>query len=213
VSAAPRLIGALVWQRTRRAGMSPGPAGKNARATAVLNLEPWKYIFRPSSKASFPESRRSGAEIPNRSYSRPWSASPARSPATTNGSLAKRHRRRRPGRIHRTRRRSNADRHPVPCVTAKLVRLRGLETVREGVDKRRHMLGTDRHPVWFGGQPSVDAGRLLLSSHRVLGQDASQIQRQHLLEFSHNQGFPFWICFTIERHHASDYLERYVCGK
>jgi hypothetical protein len=33
VSAAPRLIGALVWRRTTRAGMSPGPAGKSARAT------------------------------------------------------------------------------------------------------------------------------------------------------------------------------------
>jgi hypothetical protein len=59
----------------------------------------------------------------------------------------------------------------------------------------------------------LDAGRLLLHYHRVLGQDASQIQRQHLFEFSHNQDFPFGICFPIEGHHASDYLERYVCSK
>jgi hypothetical protein len=60
---------------------------------------------------------------------------------------------------------------------------------------------------------SVDAGRLLLHYHRVLGQDASQIQRQHLFEFSHYQDFPFGICFPIERHHASHHLERYDCSK
>ena len=53
----------------------------------------------------------------------------------------------------------------------------------------------------------------LLRSHRVLGQYASQIQRQHLFEFSHNQDFPFGICFPIECHHAFDYLERYLCSK
>jgi hypothetical protein len=47
----------------------------------------------------------------------------------------------------------------------------------------------------------------------ITGQDTSQIQRQHLFEFSHNQDLPFGICFPIERHHASDYLESYVCSE
>ena len=45
---------------------------------------------------------------------------------------------------------------------------------------------------------------LLTSPVPIIGQDTSQIQRQHLFEFSHNQDFPFGICFPIERHHASD---------
>jgi hypothetical protein len=47
----------------------------------------------------------------------------------------------------------------------------------------------------------------------VLGQYASQIQRQHFFEFSHNQEFLLGICFLIECHHASDYLERCLCSK
>ena len=47
----------------------------------------------------------------------------------------------------------------------------------------------------------------------VLGQYASQIQRQHFFEFSHNQEFLLGICFLIECHHASDYLERCLCNK
>jgi hypothetical protein len=55
--------------------------------------------------------------------------------------------------------------------------------------------------------PQSNAGIwALLGRGFVLGQYASQIQRQHLLEFSHNQDFPFGICFPIECHHASDYL-------
>src|ERR1700733_3840353 len=53
----------------------------------------------------------------------------------------------------------------------------------------------------------------LLGRSFVLGQDASQIQRQQLLELSHNEDFAFGICFPKECHHASDYLERYVCSK
>jgi len=70
-----------------------------------------------------------------------------------------------------------------------------------------------KRPSIFIRHFKIAAGRLLLHYHRVPGQDASQIQRQYLFEFSHDQGSPFWICFTIERHHASDYLERYVCSK
>jgi hypothetical protein len=54
---------------------------------------------------------------------------------------------------------------------------------------------------------------LSLTRRFVFGQDASQIQRQQLLKLSHNEDFPFGICFPIECHHASDYLERYVCSK
>jgi len=62
--------------------------------------------------------------------------------------------------------------------------------------------------------PQSDAGIWVLLGRRfVFGQDASQIQRQHLFEFSHNQDFPFDICFLIECHHASDYLERCLCSK
>jgi hypothetical protein len=48
----------------------------------------------------------------------------------------------------------------------------------------------------------------LLGRRFVLRQDASQIQRQQLLRLSHNEDFAFGICFPIECHHASDYLER-----
>ena len=62
--------------------------------------------------------------------------------------------------------------------------------------------------------PQSNAGILALLGRRfVFGQDASQIQRQQLLKLSHNQDFAFGICFPIECHHASDYLERQVCSK
>jgi hypothetical protein len=48
----------------------------------------------------------------------------------------------------------------------------------------------------------------LLGRRFVLGQDASQIQRQQLLKLSHNEDFACGICFPIQCHHASDYLER-----
>jgi hypothetical protein len=50
--------------------------------------------------------------------------------------------------------------------------------------------------------------KALLGRRFVFGQDASQIQRQQLLKLSHNQDFAFGVCFPIECHHASDYLER-----
>ena len=54
-----------------------------------------------------------------------------------------------------------------------------------------------------------NAGIWALPGRRfVFGQDASQIQRQQLLKLSHNEDFAFGICFPIECHHASDYLER-----
>jgi hypothetical protein len=53
----------------------------------------------------------------------------------------------------------------------------------------------------------------LLGRRFVFGQDASQIQRQQLLKLSHNEDFAFGICFLIECHHASDYLERCLCSK
>jgi hypothetical protein len=57
-------------------------------------------------------------------------------------------------------------------------------------------------------------GTLALLGRRLfLGQHASQIQRQQLLKLSHNEDFAFGICFPIECHHASDYLERYLCSK
>jgi hypothetical protein len=59
-----------------------------------------------------------------------------------------------------------------------------------------------------------NAGIWALPGRRfVFGQDVSQIQRQQLLKLSHNEDFAFGICFPIECHHASDYLERYVCSK
>ena len=53
----------------------------------------------------------------------------------------------------------------------------------------------------------------LLGRRFVFGQDASQIQRQQLLKLSHNEDFAFGICFPIECHHASDYLDRQVGSK
>ena len=54
-----------------------------------------------------------------------------------------------------------------------------------------------------------NAGIWALPGRRFLfGQDASQIQRQQLLKLGHNEDFAFGICFPVERHHASDYLER-----
>src|ERR1700724_3058256 len=53
----------------------------------------------------------------------------------------------------------------------------------------------------------------LLGRAFVFGKDASRIQRQQLLKLSHNEDFAFGICFPIECHHASDYLEKYVCSK
>jgi hypothetical protein len=76
------------------------------------------------------------------------------------------------------------------------------------------------HKPTYGDQPVCAYAMVgptlkfrLTSPVPIIGQDTSQIQRQHLLEFSHNQDFPFGICFPIERHHASDYLERYVCSE
>ena len=58
-------------------------------------------------------------------------------------------------------------------------------------------------------QGPLNAGIWTLLGRRfVFGQDVSQIQRQQLLKLSHNEDFAFGICFPIERHHASDYLER-----
>src|SRR5580693_5197356 len=84
-------------------------------------------------------------------------------------------------------------------------------SIRRSERSSKRMSTDSYRPLKLFLRPS--AGRLLLHYHRVPGQDASQIQRQYLFEFSHDQGSPFWICFTIERHHASDYLERYVCSK
>ena len=62
--------------------------------------------------------------------------------------------------------------------------------------------------------PQSNAGIWALLGRRfVFGQYASQIQRQQLLKLSHNEDFAFGICFLIECHHASDYLERCVCSK
>jgi hypothetical protein len=108
--------------------------------------------------------------------------------------------------------------HATPCRVPEAIQnkcLRRVETEARWIGKGtrpplgKHLPAIETRLCAPVQRPQSNAGIWALLSRRfVFGQDASQIQRQQLLKLSHNQDFPFGICFPIECHHASDYLER-----